>query len=81
MLFVGWEGSSSIEAGAEGPWSDLVVLHPGLLLIDSDATRSEVYHALKHHLPPETPLLVAPLADDPKFSRMTPGTTAWLRDR
>jgi hypothetical protein len=81
MLFVAWHGSEPIGDGAEGPWSDLVQLHPGLLLIDSDATRSAVYHAVKHHLPPETPLLVAPLADDPKFSRMAPGTTAWLRDR
>ncbi|QXC60005.1 hypothetical protein KSP35_16750 [Aquihabitans sp. G128] len=81
MLYVAWEGSGSVAAPVGGPWSDVAVLQPGLLLVDSEAGRSAVYHGLKDLLPPETPLLVGPLADDPKFSRMAPGTTAWLRDR
>ena len=81
MLYVGWEDTGEVSAEAEGPWIELVVLRPGLLLIDSEATRSEVYHGLKGHLPPETPLLVAPVDGTPKFSQMAAGTTAWLRGR
>ena len=36
---------------------------------------------LKRALPPDTPLLVAPLAGRPKFKRMAPGALAWLRAR
>jgi hypothetical protein len=81
VLFLGWVGSSTVAPDAAGPWSDVLALRPDLLLIDSDATRSAVYHALKDHLPPRTPLLVAPLADDPKFAHLAPGAGAWLRER
>jgi len=81
VLYLGWDESQSIDAGAEGPWAELTVLRPGLVLIDSPATRSEVYHGFKHHLPPETGVLVAPLADAPKWSRLAPGTGTWLRER
>ena len=81
MLYIGWEESGTVTDGAPGPWDEIVVLRPGLVLIDSEATRSEVYHALKHLGPAGGPVLVAPLAVDPKMSRMAAGTTAWLRDR
>ncbi len=81
MLYLGWEDTGEVDADAPGPWEQLVVLRPGLLLLDADASRSEVYHALKHLLPAGTPVLVAPLADAPKMSRMAEGTTAWLRSR
>lgn len=81
MIYLAWEESGLDDAALAGPWEEIVVLHPGLLLIDSTATRSEVYHAVKHHLPAETPLLVAPLPEAPKFSRLSPGATAWVRDR
>lgn len=78
MLYLAWEETGSIEATVEGPWEDVVVLRPGLLLLASTASRSVVYHALKHDLPAGTALLVAPLADGPKMKGMAPGTTAWL---
>lgn len=62
------------------PSPDLVELAPGLYLTESGRTRSQVYHAIKWRLNPGK-LLVAPLADDPKFKGMTPGVLAWLRAR
>jgi hypothetical protein len=81
VLYLAWEETGAVDATAEGPWEDAVVLRPGLLLLDSQASRSVVYHALKHHLPAGTALLVAPLADAPKMKGMAEGTTAWLRGR
>ena len=81
MLYVAWEETGEVAADVEGPWTDAVVLRPGLLLLDSEAPRSEVYHALKHHLPEGSALLVAPLAAAPKMKGMAPGSTAWLRGR
>jgi hypothetical protein len=81
VLYLAWEETGAVDATAEGPWEDAVVLHPGLLLLDSQASRSVVYHALKHHLPADTALLVAPLADAPKMKGMSEGSTSWLRSR
>lgn len=57
-----------------------VELRPGLYLVDTEATRSRLYHDVKHQLPTDTPLLVAPLADAPKFKGMASGALAWVRD-
>lgn len=62
------------------PSPDLVELAPGLYLTESERTRSQVYHAIKWRLNPGK-LLVAPLADDPKFKGMAPGVLSWLRAR
>lgn len=67
-------------AGHPEPSPDLVELAPGLYLTESTRTRSQVYHALKWRLQPRR-LLVAPLADDPKFMGMEPGVLKWLRLR
>jgi len=81
VLYVAWEETGAVAADVEGPWEDVVLLRPGLLLLDSAASRSVVYHALKHHLPEGTALLVAPLSAPPKMKGMAPGTTTWLRGR
>jgi hypothetical protein len=81
VLYLAYEETGSVDAAVEGPWEDVIVLRPGLLLLDSPATRSEIYHALKHHLPDGTPLLVAPLSAAPKMKGMNKGTTTWLRQR
>lgn len=60
---------------------DGVELRPGLLLIDSEETRSRLYHRIKWALPRGTSLLVAPLADLPKFKGMEAGVLNWLRTR
>lgn len=81
MLYLASEDTGELDESIEGPWLDAVVLRPGLLLLDSDATRSEVYHALKHHLPEGCALLVAELAGPPKMKGMAEGSTTWLRHR
>ncbi len=62
------------------PSPDLLELAPCLYLTESVRTRSQVYHAIKWRLQPRR-LLVAPLADDPKFKGMAPGVLSWLRAR
>lgn len=57
-----------------------VLLAPGLYLVESTASRSRLYHAWKRRHQPRR-LLVAPLADTPKFKGMQPGALAWLRRR
>ena len=81
MLYLAWEDTGEVDATAEGPWEDAIVLRPGLLLLDSQASRSVVYHALKHHLPEGTALLIAPLSAAPKMKGMSEGSTTWLRQR
>lgn len=65
----------------DGPWRQLWPLRPGLLFVDSDASRSSVYHALKRQAPAGTALLVAELTEPPKFKGMAPGSLAWVRAR
>jgi hypothetical protein len=81
MLYLAYVGHDlDVEATElEGPWTEVRPLAPGLLFIDSEHPRSAVYHALKDHLPPRTPLLVAALDEVPKLSRMAPGALTWAR--
>lgn len=65
---------------ADAPPDDAVQLAPGVYLVESSMTRSQVYHAWKRRHDPKR-LLVAPLADMPKFKGMAPGALAWLRAR
>jgi hypothetical protein len=60
---------------------DSFELKPGLVLVDSALTRSRLYHRIKWALPSGTALLVAPLADAPKFKKMDAGALSWLRRR
>lgn len=70
-----------VDVGAHPePSPDLLELAPRLYLTESTRTRSQVYHAIKWRLNPGK-LLVAPLADDPKFKDMAPGVLSWLRAR
>lgn len=55
-------------------------LDEGLYLLRTTQTRSKVYHAIKRAAQPEG-LLVAPLADSPKFKGMAEGALKWLRGR
>jgi hypothetical protein len=65
----------------EGPWVEVCPLADHLLFVDSDHSRSAVYHALKDHLPRGAPLLVAACDEIPKLKGMAPGALAWARDR
>ncbi len=53
-------------------------LGSGLYLAATPRTRSQLYHVVKRRTVPRR-LLVAPLADAPKFKGMEPGALAWLR--
>jgi hypothetical protein len=63
---------------------DAQPLAAGLWLVRSELTRSKLYHRIKWQLPEGTPLLCAPLTDDPagwpKFKGLEAGVGAWLRD-
>lgn len=60
--------------------ADAVLLAPGLYLVETTMSRSRLYHAWKRRHTPQR-LLVAPLADAPKFKGMAPGALAWVRAR
>lgn len=64
-----------------GPWSELRLAAPGLLLVDSEDTLSRVFHELKWSLTEDAQLFVAPLAATPKLRYVEPGTLTWLRER
>jgi hypothetical protein len=60
---------------------DRFELRRGLILVDSTLELSPLYHRIKWALPAGTPLLVAPLADAPKFKLMEQGALNWIRAR
>jgi hypothetical protein len=79
-VFMAWT-SETVPADVLGPWREVRVAAPGLVLIDSDETLSRVYHELKWSLPQDASLLVAPVAGTPKLNGVAPGTLSWLRSR
>jgi hypothetical protein len=79
-VYVAWT-SEPPEPDLTGPWSELRVAAPGLLLIESTESLSRVFHELKWALPEGTPLFVAPLAATPKLRGLAEGTLSWLRER
>ena len=80
MLYLAYLDGHDLGEDLEGPWREVVTLRPGLMFVDSDQSRSVVYHALKYELPPGTALLVAACHEVPKFKGMAPGTLAWARE-
>jgi hypothetical protein len=79
VLYLAHLDGHELDDDVEGPWREVFPLRPGLVFVDSDQHRSAVYHALKDHLPPDTPLLVAELHEVPKFKGMRAGALAWAR--
>lgn len=61
------------------PARQVFKLADGLYLAVSALTRSRLYHRIKRQLPPDTALLVAPLADAPKFKGMGRGALNFTR--
>lgn len=66
---------------SDGPWREQRRLQDGVLLVDSEQSRSRVYHAVKDLLPEGAALLVSELDRVPKFRGMAPGTLRWSRER
>jgi hypothetical protein len=80
-VFVAWT-SELPEQDLPGPWAEIHVAAPGLLLVDSEDTLSRVFHELKWSLSSDdAPLFVAPLAATPKLRGLSAGTLSWLRER
>ena len=66
-VFVAWTPELP-EENLPGPWREVRVAAPGLLLVESDDTLSRVFHELKWALSAEdAPLFVAPIAATPKL--------------
>lgn len=80
-LYLVWHEPEAAIDDAERVAHDAFELRPGLWLIDSDLTRSRLYHRIKWALPGDTALLVAPLEDTPKFKGLSEGALKWVRAR
>ena len=77
-VYVAWTPELP-EANLPGPWVEIRVAAPGLLLVESDETLSRVYHEVKWLLPDGCALLVAPIGERPKARGLAAGTVTWLR--
>jgi hypothetical protein len=81
VLYLAYLDGHDLGEQPEGPWQEVRRLRPGLVFVHSEQPRSVVYHALKDHLPRDTPLLVAACDEVPKFKAMDAGALAWARAR
>lgn len=81
VIYLAELGGNDVDAHAPGPWLEIFELREGLVLVESEESRSAVYHALKAELPEGSPLLVAQLREPPKMKGMAPGAVAWARAR
>ncbi|WP_122465663.1 hypothetical protein [Brevundimonas lutea] len=61
------------------PATRTCVLAPGLHLVVSALDRSRLHHRIKRQLPADAALLVAPLAEAPKFRNMSRGVLKFTR--
>jgi hypothetical protein len=81
VIYLADLGGNDLDVSTAGPWVELLELRPGLVLVESEESRSAVYHALKAALPRGSPLLVTELHEPPKMKGMAPGAVAWARAR
>lgn len=80
-LFLAWTDDADLDPDAPGPWRELFLLHPGVALVDSDQSRSAVYHSLKDAARPGARLVVGALDGSPKMKGVAPGAVSWARAR
>ena len=73
LVLVDRKAEAELELG-----EDLVMLDPGIYIVRTTQTQSQLYHAVKRRLHPGQ-LLVAPLSALPKFKGMMPGATKLAR--
>lgn len=79
-VFLAWTSAPLPEA-LTGPWTEYRRLADDLALVESTHGLSRVYHEIKWSLPERTALIVTPVSERPKLSRLPEGTTTWLRER
>jgi len=79
-LYLVWleDAEGAVPEPGETDDPGLMPLAKGLFLVRTNQTRSELYHAVKRRTKPEK-LLVAPLADAPKFKGLADGALKWVR--
>jgi hypothetical protein len=80
-VFLARTTATSHEILAAGLADDVCALAHELVAVDTDLTRSRLYHRLKPLQRADEPLLVARLSEPPKAKHLPPGATTWLRDR
>ena len=81
-VFLAWVSAEPLDrADLVGPWEEVREVAPGLLLLESGATLSQVHHAVKWALPDGAALLVTEVVHTPKSRGLAAGMTAWLRAR
>ncbi|MCE0763036.1 hypothetical protein LWC35_08925 [Pseudonocardia kujensis] len=78
-VYLAWTSRPAVDL--TGPWEEVRTAAPGLLLLTSGASLSEVYHAVKWCLPEDAALIVTAVERTPKSRGLAPGTTTWLRAR
>ncbi|MEU7811178.1 hypothetical protein [Pseudonocardia sp. NPDC049154] len=78
-IYLAW--TSQPPTDLVGPWEEARTAAPGLLLIDSTASLSAVYHAVKWSLPQEAALIVSVVQHTPKSRGLSAGIATWLRAR
>ncbi len=81
MIYLAHTSADPGQILAGGVADDVCELTEGLVAIDTELSRSRLYHRLKALQPADDPLLVSQLSEPPKFKDMAPGSLAWLRDR
>lgn len=79
MIFLAYADVATDRVLADGLADDAIALAPGLLAVDTELSRSKLYHGLKHLRAKGTPLLVTSLTEVPKLTGMEPGSLAWFR--
>ena len=81
-VYLAWTSYEGVDADElQGPWEEVRVVAPGLVLVESKDRLSPVYHALKWCLPEGAALMVTPVVERPKLKGLNAGTTTWLRER
>jgi hypothetical protein len=79
-VFLAWT-DSVVDVTMPGPWVSMHRVADDVVLIETSASLSRVYHELKWSLPAGGALLVAPLTTRPKLARVATGTLTWIRTR
>jgi hypothetical protein len=81
LAWLGDPAQAHAVIASPGPWTEMIEVGSGLLVLETDETLSRVYHEIKWLLPEDCPLLVTPVAERPKARGLTEGAVSWLRAR
>lgn len=83
-LFLAWSTQDfpdEVVGASPGPWREVRRVEQRVLLVDSDATLSQVYHHLKWSFDDAVATLLVTRCDDVKAKGLPSGTLSWARPR